>query len=187
MELDEKQILRRLRRGDTEALGQVIDTYSGYVYAIVKNIIQPPLQPEDIEEVVSDVFLRLWEKADSVEEGHLRSWLGAVTRNRAKLKLRSLHLSLPLEEDSLELRCEGPEEDAVRREARRLAREAVDAMAEPDRSIFLRYYYFYQKTEEIAEALGLRPGTVRVRLSRGRERLKTVLTERGIGYEAACH
>ena len=187
LDLDEKELLRRIRKGDTDALQQIIDGYSGYVYAIVKNIIQPPLQPEDIEEVVSDVFLRLWEKAETVDADRLRSWLAAVTRNRAKDKLRALHLSLPLEEDALDCAVEGPEEDALRREAGRIAREAVGSLPEPDRSIFLRFYYLYQKTGDIAAALHMKPAAVRARLSRGRERLKAMLEERGIGHEAACH
>ena len=187
MDLDEKELLRRIRKGDTDALQQIIDGYSGYVYAIVKNIIQPPLQPEDIEEVVSDVFLRLWEKAETVDADRLRSWLAAVTRNRAKDKLRALHLSLPLEEDVLDCAVEGPEEDALRREAGRIARDAVESLPEPDRSIFLRFYYLYQKTGDIATALHMKPAAVRARLSRGRERLKAMLEERGIGHEAACH
>lgn len=187
LDLDEKELLRRIRKGDTDALQQIIDGYSGYVYAIVKNIIQPPLQPEDIEEVVSDVFLRLWEKAETVDADRLRSWLAAVTRNRAKDKLRALHLSLPLEEDALDCAVEGPEEDALRRETGRIAREAVESLPEPDRSIFLRFYYLYQKTGDIAAALHMKPAAVRARLSRGRERLKAMLEERGIGHEAACH
>lgn len=187
LDLDEKELLRRIRKGDTDALQQIIDGYSGYVYAIVKNIIQPPLQPEDIEEVVSDVFLRLWEKAETVDADRLRSWLAAVTRNRAKDKLRALHLSLPLEEDALDCAVEGPEEDALRRETGRIARDAVESLPEPDRSIFLRFYYLYQKTGDIAAALHMKPAAVRARLSRGRERLKAMLEERGIGHEAACH
>ena len=187
LDLDEKELLRRIRKGDTDALQQIIDGYSGYVYAIVKNIIQPPLQPEDIEEVVSDVFLRLWETAGTADADRLRSWLAAVTRNRAKDKLRALHLSLPLEEDALDCAVEGPEEDALRREAGRIAREAVESLPEPDRSIFLRFYYLYQKTGDIAAALHMKPAAVRARLSRGRERLKAILEERGIGHEAACH
>ena len=187
LDLDEKELLRRIRKGDTDALQQIIDGYSGYVYAIVKNIIQPPLQPEDIEEVVSDVFLRLWEKVETVDADRLRSWLAAVTRNRAKDKLRALHLSLPLEEDVLDCTVESPEEDALRRETGRIAREAVESLPEPDRSIFLRFYYLYQKTGDIAAALHMKPAAVRARLSRGRERLKAMLEERGIGHEAACH
>ena len=72
----------------------------------------------------------------------------------------------------------------MRQEAIRVTKEAVDALGEPDRSIFRRYYYLYQKTDEIAEALGLKPSVVRNRLSRGREKLKIALVERGLCYEA---
>jgi len=183
--LNEQELLDGIRRGDAEALTRAIDRYAGYVGAIVRNIIQPPLQSEDVEELVSDVFLCLWEKADTVRPGSLRSWLAAVTRNRAKDRLRRLRLSVPLEEDALSLACEGPEESSVRQEIGRLAREAVEELGEPDRSIFLRFYYFYQKTGEIAEAMGLEPGTVRTRLSRGREKLRAKLEERGLDCETA--
>ena len=103
--MEERQLLRRLRKGEPAALSQIMDAYSAYLYAIIQNIIRPPLQPEDIEEVLSDVFLRLWEKAADVEPGHLRAWLGTVARNRAKDKLRALHLTLPLEE---EIKAEKP-------------------------------------------------------------------------------
>ena len=72
-------------------------------------------------------------------------------------------------------------------EKQRIAREAVESLPEPDRSIFLRFYYLYQKTGDIAAALHMKPAAVRARLSRGRERLKAILEERGIGHEAACH
>lgn len=182
--MNERKILRRLRGGDSEALAEVIEAYSPYVYAIVKNIIQPPLQPEDIEEVVSDVFLRLWERAGDPEEGKLKAWLAAVTRNRAKDKLRALRLTVPLEEDALELVADGPETESARREAARLTRQAVYAMPEPDRSIFQRHYFLYQKTDEIAAELNMNPATVRTRLARGRDRLRDYLTERGVCCEA---
>ena len=180
----EDRLLCRLQKGDSAALEELMDRYTPYVAAIVKNIIDPPLGDEDVEEVVSDVFLSLWRNADQVETGKLRPWLAAVTRNRAKDKLRALHLTLPLEEDALELTAQGPEAEAVRQEAIRVTREAVDALGEPDRSIFRRYYYLYQKTEDIARDLGLRPSVVRNRLSRGRGKLKAMLTERGLCCEA---
>ena len=108
--MNEKELLHRLRSGETEALERVMDLYSAYVYAIVKNIIDPPLQPEDCEEVVSDVFLQLWHSAGDVQTGKLKSWLAAVTRNRAKDKLRSLHLALPMEDETLTIAVDGPEE-----------------------------------------------------------------------------
>ena len=182
--MNEAKLLRRVQNGESAALGDIMEFYTPYVAAIVRNIIDPPLQEEDVEEVVADVFLSLWRNAADVEDGKLRPWLAAVTRNRAKDKLRALHLTLPLEEDALELVAEGPETEAVRQEAIRATKEAVDALGEPDRTIFRRYYYLYQKTDEIAAAMGLKPSVVRNRLSRGREKLKAHLLARGLCYEA---
>ena len=182
--LKEAGLLRRIQNRESAALGELMERYTPYVAAIVRNITDPPLQAEDVEEVVSDVFLSLWHNAADVEEGKLRPWLAAVTRNRAKDKLRALHLSLPLEEDALELTAEDPETETLRREAIRTTKEAVDALGEPDRSIFRRYYYLYQKTDEIAAEMGVKPSVVRNRLSRGREKLKKILVERGLCCEA---
>ena len=177
--MDEKELLRRIRKGDTDALENVIELYSAYVYAIVKNIIDPPLRPEDCEEVVSDVFYALWENAGAVRTGKLKAYLAALTRNRAKDKLRSLHLALPLEDEVLTLTTEGPEAQIELRELRGLTRCAVEALPEPERSIFQRHYFLYQKTEDIAEAMQLKPATVRTKLARGREKLRHALIEGG--------
>lgn len=75
------------------------------------------------------------------------------------------------------------EEELLEKDIRRLTRQAVDNLPEPDRSIFMRYYFLYQKTEEIAAALELNPAAVRQRLSRGREKLKKHLEERGYHCE----
>lgn len=182
--MKEAKLLQRVQNGEAAALGEIMEFYTPYVSAIVRNIIDPPLQEEDVEEVVADVFLSLWRNASDVEDGKLRPWLAAVTRNRSKDKLRSLHLNLPLEDDALELVVDGPEEETVRQEAILATKEAVDALEEPDRSIFRRYYFLYQKTDEIAADMGLKPSVVRNRLSRGRGKLKTLLAERGLCYEA---
>ena len=59
----------------------------------------------------------------------------------------------------------------------------MDSLGEPDREIFQRHYFLYQKTADIARALGLKDATVRVKLARGRKRLKDYLEERGFGCE----
>lgn len=178
--MNETDLLRRLRRGDAAALETIIDHYSAYVYAIVKNIIDPPLQPEDCEEVCSDVFMQLWRKAETVRPGKLKPWLASVTRNRAKDKLRALHLSVPLDDEVLTLTVEGPE---TALELGALTRRAVEALPEPERTIFQRHYFLFQKTEEIAADLDIKPATVRTKLARGREKLRQSLIEGGYACE----
>ena len=182
--MNERRMLRRICAGDSEALGAVIEQYAAYVSAIARNIVDPPLQPEDVEEISSDVFIQLWRNAADVQAGKLKAWLAAVTRNKARDRLRNLHLPAPLEEDCMEICFPGPEDGVVRTELRQLTRAAVEAMPEPDRSIFMRYYYLYQKTDDIAAQLQMNPATVRTRLARGRDRLRAFLTERGYSCEA---
>ena len=181
--LNEKRLSARLAAGDSRALSEIIKTYSAYVCTIAANITSPPLQPEDVEEIAADAFLALWNHAGQVEEGKLKAYLAAVTRNLAKNKLRNLHLSVPLEEDYMILSSPDLEEEMLKKDVCRLTRQAADELPEPDRSIFRRYYFLYQKTEEIAAALELSPAAVRQRLSRGREKLKSYLEERGISCE----
>jgi len=181
--VNEKRVLKALRRGDSAALAQIIDQYTPYVFAIANNILSHALPQEDIEEVVSDTFCSLWYSREQVEIGKLKPYLAAIARNSAKGRLRRQRLSEPLEDDLLDLSIPGPEDGVLTLELNAICREAVDSLGEPDTEIFKRRYFLYQKTEEIAAATGMNHATVRSRLSRGRERLKERLEERGYSYE----
>ena len=59
-------------------------------------------------------------------------------------------------------------------------RQAIDALPPEDRVLFIRYYYLGQTVEEISAVTGQNPSTLRVRLHRGRKKLKQFLLERGV-------
>ena len=69
--------------------------------------------------------------------------------------------------------------DRATTEAADLIGALVAAMSPPDRDIFLRKYYLLQSGKEIAAALGMSVESVNTRLSRGRDRLRRELTEKG--------
>ena len=178
--MEEARMLRRLKAGKTDALDALIEQYNGYVCTIIRTVLGAQGTLEDVEELASDVFLAIWNHADALWSGKVKADIGATARNRARSFLRSLG---PMEMDLDELPLaspETPEGDALNREQQQLLRAAVDAMGEPDREIFLRYYYYYQTTTEIAALLGRTPENIRLRLCRGRERLKTYLQKEGI-------
>lgn len=178
--MNERAVLHSLKDGDTGALSEIIGFYTPYLYTIALNIMAPQLSREDAEEVVSDAFVQLWTHRAELLPGKLKSWLAAVTRNRAKDALRAQRLAEPLEEDLLEIAVpDGMEESVLRGELTALAREAVDSLGEPDSEIFKRHYFLYQKTDEIAAVLDMNAATVRTRLRRGRERLREYFSERG--------
>ena len=179
--MNEIKLLRQLKRGSTAALSEIIELYTPYVYAIASNVM---LTAEDVEEAVSDCFAALWYNRDSVEPGKLKGYLAVVVRNKALSALRSKHIESALEDDIIDLAAGSPEDGVLALELRELAREAVDTLGEPDCEIFKRHYFLYQKTEDIAAALGMNGATVRTKLARGRQRLKYYLEERGYGNEA---
>ena len=180
--MDERRLLRRLSRGDCAALEEIMDAYMPYVYTIAHNILAPALPREDVEEVASDAFTALWEKGEAVRPGKLKAWLAAVTRNAALSRLRSLHLPEPLDEETMDLSAPGPEEEAVEKELAELTRRAVNALPEPDRGRLEGLFREMLALETAAE-LDMPASTVRVKLLRGRDKLRTVLAEGGYSDE----
>ena len=175
--MTEETILRKLRQHDPSGLEALMDKYIPYVSAVCWNILRSSMQPEDAEEVVSDVFLAAWEQSASIYPGCAKQWLGAVARNKARNRLRMLGQELPLEEDVLELPEEQtPQGQLCRREEQRLVRRAVAHLPGEDREIFLRHYWYGQALPEISECMQLNLSTVKTRLRRGRLRLKELLT-----------
>lgn len=177
--------LQKMRAGDSSGLEALMDAYTSYVSAIVWNILRGAMSPEDAEEVVSDVFLAAWNQAADLKPGHVKGWLGAVARNKAKRKLRDCQGAIALEDDALDV--PGPDsaaDEAERTEERRRVQEAVDSLPERDREIFLRHYYYAQTVQEISAATGVNEATVKTRLRRGRMKLKETLTKEGFSHEA---
>lgn len=87
--MDDAELIQRLKNRKQKALTQVMDLYGGYVYTIVRNIIGDRMQPEDIEETVSDVFYKLWINSDKIDNKRpLKPYLVSMARNMARNKLR---------------------------------------------------------------------------------------------------
>jgi RNA polymerase sigma-70 factor (ECF subfamily) len=168
-----------MRSGDETALSLLIDRYAAYVGTVIYNIIGESMSREDIEESTSDVFLTLWMNAGKPQSGKLKEWLGAVARNKAKNKLRELCDSLPLEEDYITGMSENPEINVTEYEERQIVYRAVMDMKQPDREIFLRHYYGIQLVTKISKDMGMSESAIKVRLSRGRAKLRKSLGEGG--------
>ena len=177
---DEERCVQALKRGDEEAFGRVIEQYTPYVGAVVSGMTGELLGREDREELVVDVFYSLWNNAAKVRPGKLKSYLAAIARNKARNALRREKQELPLEEDLLLLSPSDPERELTQAEEARCLRQALEAMPEPDRTIFIRRYWLCQKTRLIAVQMGLNESTVRTKLLRGREKLARILNEGGL-------
>jgi RNA polymerase sigma-70 factor (ECF subfamily) len=175
-----------LGQRDQKALEQLMAQYTGYVTAILCNLSRGALAVEDIEELAADVFWKLWNSAESLDpQRPLKPWLAQVTRNTLFSRLRRLEKPrVPLEDDLLLFSdSPQPQQLAESREQAAIVRETVEGLGEPDRELFIRYYYFGEKLAATAARLGLPIGTAKTRLRRCRLRLQKIFKERGYGCE----
>ncbi len=180
--MNEEKIVNGLHSGDLEALNAAITEFTAYAYAIVFNVLGDFLPQEDIEETVSDTFVSLWYSREKVLRGKLKPYIGTIARNKAKDKLRGIKPAQPLEDDYPVACCIEPEEQVLKKEMAIATREAVDAMGEPDSEIFKRHYFLYQRVDDIAADMGMKPSAIKARLKRGREKLRIALGRKGFEY-----
>ena len=180
---EEAKLLQRLRSDETAALEEIIDGYSPYVFSVLSRRLGFFHAPEDLEELASDVFFSLWRHRKRMRSDHLRGWLSKVAENAAKDYLRRQRLKIVSAEDCLNLSQSDAETLADTGLRRELLRRALDALDPESREIFRRYYYQDYTVDEISRTLNMNPSTVKSRLSRGRQKLKDVLTEGGISLE----
>ncbi len=177
--MNEEQAVAALRRREPEALRFFLRRYGAYVGAVVANIVRPQLTAQDAEEIVADVFWALWDAPERLREGKVRGLLGIIARNKAYSALRRRKLPTAPEEDLLQVESPSAETLWDEQERRRRVQRAVEALPEPEREIFLRHYFYGQKTARIAEEMALGADSVRQRLHRGRARLKQMLETEG--------
>lgn len=75
----EKELLRRLKRGDREAFDAIYERWGGYVYNFTcKTLFNKSLA----EDITQELFLRLWEYRTQIdEERNFQAWVFTVARN----------------------------------------------------------------------------------------------------------
>lgn len=76
-----EQAVARMVQGDKTGLKEIYETYIGYIYRIVYEVLQ---NRENAEDVTSEFFIRLWDKADQFKPGggH-KGYLATMARNMA--------------------------------------------------------------------------------------------------------
>lgn len=180
-------ILEQLRVSPADGLQIAIARYGGAVHTITASILRG-CNEADIEEAISDTFAKLWQNRDRIGGGagkSLKSYLYEIARNTAldfRRRLVRESAVCPLE-DEYELSDGVQIEETVESSVvSNTVRGVVNALSEPDRSIFLLRFFYFLSVKDIAAQLQLTPKSVENRLCRGKEALRQKLEEGGIQY-----
>ncbi len=123
--MNDRKALRDIRSGSQEALIWIMNKYGSYVSTIVWNIIGQSMSVCDAEEVVSDVFLALWNSASAIQKNSIKSYLAGIARNKAKMKLRKAGHTLVLDCNIIELEILNPEDVYEKKELGLLVKKAM--------------------------------------------------------------
>lgn len=146
---------------------------------LMRYIISPILQnPQDREDCLSEVSMRVWEKIGQFdgEKGSFHAWLTAITRNTALNHARKASGSsaeeLSESTPSPEL---SPEETLLKKERQEALKTALSRLSYKDRLLFYRKYYYRQSTAQIAAELGMTERAVEGKLYRVKKQLRKSL------------
>lgn len=179
--MKDKALAALIRSQPEKGLEMVLQQYGGLCNGILRQMLGE--RPQDIEECLSTAICRLWQTIDRFdpEKGSLKSWLCRIVRNIAVDQLRRTQTSpLPLDEDWPDY-GEDLTDQLQQQMDGKLIQQAIDQMEQPERTIFIRRYYYCEKVSSIAKALSMTEKAVEHRLARGRQKLKQYLLEHG-GY-----
>ena len=179
--MDDRKLAQKLKQGNRLALDRAMAAYTPYLSTVVWNALGPAASAQDVEEVVSDAFLALWSRRDSLQpEQGLKPWLAAVGWDPANDPRRAAR---PPPRPQPEAETAGgptPEQDLERRMFAHALRQAVEGLPPPDDQLVLRFYYEGEKLKDVARDLGLSVPAAKSRLCRARKKLKEILTEGGL-------
>lgn len=146
----------------------IVDRYQSMVYGLA---LARTGSPADADDVFQETLLAYFQSGKTFrDEEHRRAWLLRTALNMSRRLTASTwrKKTVPLEEgEGGTVLFREPEENLVW--------QALCSLEEGYRLPLYLFYFEELSTWEIAKALSLRPGTVRMRLSRGREQLREIL------------
>jgi len=175
----DKELIEKLRLGDVESFDQVYQKYAGKLYAFSLKYLK---SKEEAEELVQSVFLKVWENQKNLKKDtSFKSYLFTIAYNEICNLFRRrkyLHnfISRNMSENS---ESSGETEDQIdfKFVLEEIA-QIIDKLPEKQKAIFLKSRQDGKSTKEIADELGLSPGTVDNYISEALKFIRTNLKDK---------
>lgn len=168
-------LVRKAQEGDTQAFSTLYDHFFPQVYRYTAF----RFDREMAEDLVADIFVKVWEKLHTYEERAgvpFAAWLFRIARHEVIDAYRSRRDTDEVPEDLSDPDQMNRPEDRVRRaDLLRTVRTAMDALPRRYRDVLLLSYMADLPTSEIARTLKMREGAVRVLKFRALQKLQSLL------------
>lgn len=165
-------------------IDKMLDDFYGYIYIIVKNNVSMFLTDEDIEEIISDVFVAIWKNSKNISDTTvLKPYLTGIAKNIIKNKYRKTELNFSISEYEEKLIDNSNlEKQAEKNEQNKIIKNTLKMLKEEEYKAFIMFYYEAKTIKQIAKELNCTVGKIKVVLHRVRKSIKKNLEDGGYGY-----
>ncbi|MBE6562252.1 MAG: sigma-70 family RNA polymerase sigma factor [Ruminococcaceae bacterium] len=172
-------LVKRVKRGETKAFEELVIIYQKFVYGTVLADVG---NVHDAEDISQEVFLKAWRGINGFRgECSFATWLRRIAKNAACDFLRKEQKRKEITDDpetvlagvvSTDLT---PEEEFLDREGVLNIEKIINTLPEEQREAVIYRDLMGITYLEIADITGVTVGTVKSRISRGRETVKTAI------------
>ena len=186
---EEREIIEKVLSGDTEAFEALVIEHQNKVYSLALRMVG---NEEDARDMAQEAFIRAFNSLTGFRgDSKFSVWLYRLTSNicidfiRSRAKKRTVSMTWTDEDgdDAGELEVPderfSPEAQLERTLTRESVRRGLDSLSPQYREILLLREINGLSYDEIGEALGIEPGTVKSRIFRARKKLCDFLLKEG--------
>ena len=185
------ELVQRFNTGDDSAFIEIMNRYQRKIFTIVLGLLR---NRADAEEITQDTFIRAHRGLSRFRgDSSLATWLHRIAVNLARNRYwyffrrrrhSTLSLDCPLGEDTnatftelVASEAPDPSREAATGEFSMLISTCMEKLDARHREILTLRNILNHSYDEIAHTLGINVGTVKSRIARARENLRTLLAE----------
>jgi RNA polymerase sigma-70 factor (ECF subfamily) len=179
-ETSDADLIKKIAAGDKGAMKILFARHHLRVYRFIVRFLRDEPAAEDL---LNDVFLEVWRKADTFEgRSQVSTWLLGIARHRAITLLRRRATEEPGDDaqESVEDPADNPEVAIQKNEKSRIIRDCLMQLSPQHREIIDLVYYHEKPIVDVAEIVGITLNTVKTRMFYARKRLAVLLGTQGI-------
>ena len=161
MDLTDNDLVERLQKGDIEAFDQIYEKYSKNLYSFGLKYLR---STAEAEELVQSIFLKLWENHKNLNKDlSFKSYLFTIAYNDICKLFRKRNYQQKFIDETLYENSQyssGMAESMDYKSVLELVLKIIDKLPLRQKNIFIKSRQEGKSTKEIAEEIGLSPGTV---------------------------